>query len=106
MSKGGEREAARPTMAVVAELAGVSKITVSRALNGSPLVRPEVRERIAEVARAAGYRLNVAARNLRTRRSRTVADFASGASSTLLARSGTTSTQLLSKVDRCTSQAE
>ncbi|MEG3162768.1 LacI family DNA-binding transcriptional regulator [Sphingomonas sp. LB2R24] len=63
----------RPTMAAIAELAGVSKITVSRALNGSELVRPEVRERIAEVARAAGYRLNVAARSLRTRRSRTVA---------------------------------
>ena len=63
----------RPTMAVIAELAGVSKITVSRALNGSALVRPEVRERIVKVARDAGYRLNVAARNLRTRRSRTVA---------------------------------
>jgi len=63
----------RPTMAAIAELAGVSKITVSRALNGSTLVRPEVRERIAQVARDAGYRLNVAARNLRTRRSRTVA---------------------------------
>lgn len=60
-------------MAAIAELAGVSKITVSRALNGSSLVRPEVRERIVEVARSAGYRLNVAARNLRTRRSRTVA---------------------------------
>ncbi|KQS02319.1 hypothetical protein ASG11_16290 [Sphingomonas sp. Leaf357] len=60
-------------MAAIAELAGVSKITVSRALNGSSLVRPEVRERIVAVARDAGYRLNVAARNLRTRRSRTVA---------------------------------
>ncbi len=60
-------------MAAIAELAGVSKITVSRALNGSTLVRPEVRERIVQVARDAGYRLNVAARNLRTRRSRTVA---------------------------------
>lgn len=62
-----------PTMAAIAELAGVSKITVSRALNGSDLVRPELRERIVEVARAAGYRLNVAARSLRTRRSQTVA---------------------------------
>lgn len=62
-----------PTMATIAELAGVSKITVSRALRGSDLVRPEVRERIAEVARATGYRMNVAARSLRTRKTRTVA---------------------------------
>lgn len=62
-----------PTMAAIAELAGVSKITVSRALKGSDLVRPELRDRIVEVARAAGYRMNVAARSLRTRRSRTVA---------------------------------
>ncbi len=63
----------RPTMAMVAELAGVSKITVSRALNGSSLVRPEVREKIASVAREVGYRMNSAARSLRTRRSQTIA---------------------------------
>ena len=63
----------RPTMERVAELAGVSKITVSRALRGSDLVRPEVRERVAQVARDIGYRVNLAARNLRTRRSRTIA---------------------------------
>jgi len=71
--KNREGTPALPTMAAIAELAGVSKITVSRALNGSDLVRPELRERIVEVARAAGYRLNVAARSLRTRRSQTVA---------------------------------
>lgn len=60
-------------MATIAELAGVSKITVSRALSGSDLVRPELRERIAGIAREAGYRMNVAARALRTRRSRTIA---------------------------------
>lgn len=63
----------QPTMEMVAELAGVSKITVSRALRGSELVRPEVRQRIEQVARQIGYRVNVAARSLRTRRSRTVA---------------------------------
>lgn len=63
----------RPTMERVAALAGVSKITVSRALRGSDLVRPEVRERVAQVARDIGYRVNVAARNLRTRRSQTIA---------------------------------
>lgn len=72
MKKAGEI-AERPTMDRVAELAGVSKITVSRALRGSELVRPEVRERVAQVAKDIGYRVNVAARNLRTRRSRTIA---------------------------------
>jgi DNA-binding LacI/PurR family transcriptional regulator len=60
-------------MEAVAKLAGVSKITVSRALRDSDLVRPELREHIRQVARAAGYRLNVAARNLRTRRSQMIA---------------------------------
>lgn len=63
----------RPTMEMVAALAGVSKITVSRALRGSDLVRPELRERIAKVASEAGYRMNVAARSLRTRRTQTIA---------------------------------
>lgn len=63
----------RPTMEAVAKLAGVSKITVSRALRDSDLVRPELREHIREVARKAGYRLNLAARSLRTRRSQMIA---------------------------------
>lgn len=63
----------RPTMAMVAALAGVSKITVSRALRGSELVRPQLRERIARIASEAGYRMNVAARSLRTRRTQTIA---------------------------------
>lgn len=63
----------RPTMEMVAALAGVSKITVSRALRGSDLVRPELRERIVKVAGEAGYRMNVAARSLRTRRTQTIA---------------------------------
>jgi DNA-binding LacI/PurR family transcriptional regulator len=69
----GSSAADRPTMEMVAALAGVSKITVSRALRGSDLVRPEVRERIAGIARDAGYRMNVAARSLRTRQSKTIA---------------------------------
>lgn len=63
----------RPTMETLAEIAGVSKITVSRALRGSELVRPELREKIVGIARDAGYRMNVAARALRTRRSQTIA---------------------------------
>jgi len=66
---GGPR---RLTMADLAALAGVSKITVSRALKDSSLVRSEVRERIKEVAQANGYRLNTAARNLRLQRNLTI----------------------------------
>ena len=66
MNKPGS-PATRPTMEMVAELAEVSKITVSRALRGSELVRPHVRERVAEAAKQLGYRVNVAARSLRTR---------------------------------------
>jgi DNA-binding LacI/PurR family transcriptional regulator len=63
----------RPTMETIADLAGVSTITVSRALRGSDLVRPELRDKIATIARETGYRMNGAARALRTRRSRTIA---------------------------------
>ncbi|MET1162129.1 MAG: LacI family DNA-binding transcriptional regulator, partial [Pseudoxanthomonas sp.] len=60
-------------MADLAKVAGVSAITVSRALRDSPLVNPETRARIAEIARQYGYAFNVSARNLRLRRSMTVA---------------------------------
>ena len=62
-----------PTMADLARVAGVSAITVSRALRDSPLVNPETRARIREVAQRHGYAFNVSARNLRLRRSMTVA---------------------------------
>jgi DNA-binding LacI/PurR family transcriptional regulator len=61
------------TMADLARLSGVSKITVSRALADSPLVNPQTRERIQALAREHGYKLNISARNLRLRRSHTVA---------------------------------
>ena len=60
-------------MADLAALAGVSKITISRALSDSPLVNRETRERLQALAREHGYKLNVSARNLRLRRSYTVA---------------------------------
>ncbi|WP_243041991.1 LacI family DNA-binding transcriptional regulator [Dyella sedimenti] len=60
-------------MADLARVAGVSKITVSRALGDSPLVNRETRERIQALAHQLGYKLNVSARNLRLRRSHTVA---------------------------------
>jgi DNA-binding LacI/PurR family transcriptional regulator len=61
------------TMEDLAALAGVSKITVSRALRDSPLVTEQTREKIRALAAEQGYRLNVSARNLRMRRSYSVA---------------------------------
>ena len=56
----------------LAREAGVSKITVSRALSGHALVKEETRARIRELAEQHGYRINIAARNLRQQRSRTI----------------------------------
>ena len=60
-------------MGDIARLANVSKPTVSRALNGSPLVTSETRERVLEVARAHGYAVNRNAQRLRQLRTDTVA---------------------------------
>ena len=60
-------------MADIARLAGVSKITVSRALSDSPLVRSDTKERIRTIAREHGYRFNKTARNLRLKRQHTIA---------------------------------
>ena len=60
------------TMALVAKLVGVSESTVSRALAGSPLVRPETRERIEEVAQRVGFSVNLNAQRLKRRRSQTI----------------------------------
>jgi DNA-binding LacI/PurR family transcriptional regulator len=62
-----------PTMADIAKLAGVTAITVSRALRDSPLVSPDTAARIRALATEHGYAFNVSARNLRLRSSRTVA---------------------------------
>ena len=57
----------------IAHEAGVSQATVSRALRDSPLVRPETRERIREIARRLNYRVDRSAVGLRTRQSQTLA---------------------------------
>lgn len=57
----------------VARRAGVSAVTVSRALNNSPLVSGATRERVLAAAREVGYRPNPVARALRQQRTNSVA---------------------------------
>ncbi|MBB6627420.1 LacI family DNA-binding transcriptional regulator [Nocardioides sp. KIGAM211] len=60
---------APPTLADVAELAGVSRQTVSNAVNNPDLLRADTLERVQEAIDELGYSPNRAARNLRTRSS-------------------------------------
>lgn len=59
----------RVTIKDVARETGLALSTVSNALAGKPLVKPETREYVAETARRLGYRASVVARSLRTQRS-------------------------------------
>ena len=58
-----------PTLATVADEAGVSRQTVSNALNNPELLRPETLARVQSVIDRLGYSPNRAARQLRTRSS-------------------------------------
>ena len=61
------------TMDDIARAANVSKATVSRALEGSPLVKPATMERIVAVARKHGYTVNRNAQKLWRKRTNTIA---------------------------------
>ena len=64
---------ARPmNMTDLAQLAGVSVSTVSRALAGNPAINSETRARIATLASENGFRPNLQARNLRLQRSHAI----------------------------------
>jgi LacI family gluconate utilization system Gnt-I transcriptional repressor len=75
--KGSPAAPARPatsvTLADVAKLAGVSSMTVSRALNRPELVTPETLEHVRQVIARTGYVPNLLAGGLASRRSRLVA---------------------------------
>lgn len=58
----------RPKISDVARVAGVSTATVSRALSNPGMVSDETRAAVQAAVQATGYRLNLAARNLRHRR--------------------------------------
>jgi len=62
-----------PTSRDIADIAGVSQATVSRALRNSPLVRQETRDRIKAIARELNYFVNRNAAGLRTHHSNTIA---------------------------------
>jgi len=68
-----ESKVENPTSRDIADRAGVSQATVSRALRNSPLVRPETRERIQKIARELNYFVNRNAAGLRTHQSNTIA---------------------------------
>lgn len=61
------------TIKDIAAICGVSKSTVSRALNDSPLVAETTKDRIKAVARAHEFLPNIPARRLSTRSSKTIA---------------------------------
>jgi LacI family transcriptional regulator len=60
----------RLTLERVAELAGVSRSTASRVINGQDGVRPEVRRRVLDVVELTGFVPHAAARSLAGQRSR------------------------------------
>jgi DNA-binding LacI/PurR family transcriptional regulator len=59
----------RPTIADIAERAGVSKVSVSYALNGNPGISDDTRRRIVAIADEIGWHPNRAARALSASRS-------------------------------------
>lgn len=72
-SRGRTPAVGTPTLDEVASLAGVSRATASRAINGGSRVSPEALAAVQEAVRTLGYSPNRAARALVTRRTDSVA---------------------------------
>lgn len=60
------------TIKDIAQVAGVSYSTVSKALNDSPLVKPETKAKINKIAKELGYELNFAAQRLVSKQSKVI----------------------------------
>jgi LacI family transcriptional regulator len=60
------------TIKDIARLSGVSYSTVSKALNDSPLVKPDTKKKILSVAQKLGYQPNIAAQSLVSKKSKTI----------------------------------
>jgi DNA-binding LacI/PurR family transcriptional regulator len=72
MPRKGAAGAQPVTIAMVAQRAGVSRQTVSNAVNSPDLLRPETLARVQQAIDELGYRPQSAARTLRTRSSRLI----------------------------------
>jgi len=86
MASGGGRAGVRtapPTLEEVAALAGLSRATVSRAVNGGLRVSPQAQRAVEDAVRRLGYTPNRAARSLVTRRTDSIAVVVPESSSTV-----------------------
>jgi DNA-binding LacI/PurR family transcriptional regulator len=70
---GGRARTGPPTLEEVAALSGLSRATVSRAVNGGLRVSPEAQRAVDDAVRRLGYTPNRAARSLVTRRTDSIA---------------------------------
>jgi LacI family asc operon transcriptional repressor len=68
----GNRKNHMATMLEVAKRAGVSKATVSRVLSGNGYVSQQTKDRVFQAIAESGYRPNLLARNLATKKSQTL----------------------------------
>lgn len=78
MSERRDRPGRTPTLEDVARVAGVSRATVSRVINGVSTVDEDLRKVVRDAVAATGYAPNRAARSLATRRAGSVALVVSG----------------------------